>query len=109
MLTKSDLEQIGEVVDKKVAARTTPLEKGLDNVNKRLDGMDTRFDHVDKRLSGIDTRFDHVDKRLSGIEKLQKRHSRDIKQKLNMIIDYFEKEWVRVQKRIDQIQSHLRI
>ena len=95
MLTQRDLEQIGIVVDNKIAARIAPLEKNLDAIDARLGGMDVRFDNVDARLGGI--------------EKSQKRHARDIKQKLNMIIDYFEKEWVKLQKRIDSIETHLRI
>lgn len=57
------------------------VKRGFDDVDHRLDAMDTRFDHIDNRLNGIDHRLDAMDTRLDRIENLLlKKHDQEIEQ-----------------------------
>ncbi|MBE9044113.1 hypothetical protein IQ255_06795 [Pleurocapsales cyanobacterium LEGE 10410] len=57
--------------------RIAVVEKEVNGINKRLDGidsclerMDKRLDSIDSRLERMDKRFDGIDSRLAGIEKI---------------------------------------
>ncbi|MGN0377632.1 MAG: hypothetical protein ACI4ED_08355 [Suilimivivens sp.] len=52
-----------------VKKRLGGVDERLDGVDKRLDGMDKRFDGMDKRLDGMDERLDGIDERLDGIDE----------------------------------------
>lgn len=60
MLTKSDLNQISDIIDR----RLTPVEKRVDKrfaaMDKRLIGMDKRLIDMDKRLGSMEDKMDQV-------------------------------------------------
>lgn len=66
MLTKSDLNQIGNVIDEK-------LEKGLDPIKKDLKYLKKKVNRIDKTVSLIVRNYDEADvklqRRVSKIEQ----------------------------------------
>ncbi len=70
MLTKSDLQQIGGVIDERLGKRLNPIEKDLKDVKKIV---------------------------------------RKIEKTVDVVIDHFDREIVRTQKRVAIIEDNLNL
>ncbi|MEN8253705.1 MAG: hypothetical protein ABFQ62_05020 [Patescibacteria group bacterium] len=77
----------------------------LRSINKQLVG-------VNHRLDGVDKRFDGVDKRLGTLEKdmkTVKRELKTVKKNQNVLIDTFDNELIKHDKRLDKIEHQISI
>ncbi len=110
MLTKDDLQAIRGLIGDAVEQIRGDMNSRFNQVDTRFDGVDARFDGVDARLKQIDVRFDQVETRLDGVEKgllSTKGDIRKIKKDIEIIINVFDKEDVRLQKRVKRIENRL--
>ncbi len=85
------IQQIGEVVDQKIASRLEPIET---------------------RLGGIETRVGSIETRLGRVEKEQKKQGKalkSVKSTLDVAARLFNSEDMHLRKRVKRIETHLRL
>jgi tetrahydromethanopterin S-methyltransferase subunit G len=51
MLTKKDLQQIGELMDSNLEKFAIIINASFDDVYKRFDGIDKRLDNIESRMA----------------------------------------------------------
>jgi len=81
-LTKSDLQQIGNVVDERLGKRLTPVEKRLGNIEERLNPVE------------------------KGIKALRK-DVRYLKKTVDIIAGNYDEGDVLLARRVKKIEEHL--
>ncbi|EKD86641.1 MAG: hypothetical protein ACD_37C00206G0001 [uncultured bacterium] len=110
MLTKTDLDQLGKVVRKivreEVEAEVSDSKNSLGaqvtmtklELKQKINDLDDRIKNTEIKLNGIGKDMKDVKKRVIKTEKT-----------VDIMIDLFDKEIVKTQKRVTRIEDHLRI
>lgn len=87
MLTKSDIEIIGNIIDDKI-----------EPIKGEIKILKNDVDVLKKDVSILKKDMKVIKKQINGI-----------RQDINVIISYFERDHVRLSKRVDRIENHLRL
>ncbi|MFA6532583.1 MAG: hypothetical protein WCT22_01120 [Patescibacteria group bacterium] len=90
MLTQSDLQAIGKVIDDRLSSSEIKLTNKIDSLETKLT---KKIDSLDKRIHSLDKKMD--------------RGFKSVDRKLNLIINYFDLENIDVRKRLNRIELHL--
>lgn len=108
MLIKTDLDQLGKVVRKivreEVEAEVSDAKNSLGaqitmtklELKQKINDLDDRVKNTEIKLNGIDKDIKDVKKRVRKTEKT-----------VDVMIDLFDKEIVKTQKRVTRIEDHL--
>lgn len=96
------IEQFGEMrADiKELQKGMNNLEMRMDRVEKRLDSLEMRMDAVEQRLDRLEQRMDAVEKRLDAVEQRLDR--------LEQRMDAVEKRLDAVENRLDKQEEEIR-
>lgn len=73
MLTKSDLKQIGNVIDERLEEKLEPIKEDLGKLQKDMKGLKKKVNKIDKTVDIIARNYDKEDvklqRRVSKIEE----------------------------------------
>ena len=84
MLTQSDLQAIGKIIDEKIS----PIES---------------------KMGSFETKMQSFEKKLSSLDKKTNRGFKSVDRKLDVIINYFDHQDIDIRKRLNRIELHLGI
>jgi len=98
MLTKSDLEAIGSLMDAQFAAYDIKMEA-------RFTQIDDRFTQIDKKLKEHDHKFTLI---FSELKKI-KTETRKLRKDLSITIVAFDRDIIRTMNDVDLIKDHLHL
>lgn len=84
MLTKKDLQQLGEVVDERIEKSLTPLRQDLSKIG---DVIDAKLEPIRKDLKRLNSKVNKIDKTV------------------NIIVKNYDEGDVPLSKRIDRLEE----
>lgn len=109
-LTKSDLQQIGNVVDERLNKRFIPVEKRLGGIEDRLEPVEKRLGNIEQRLVPVERGLSNIEDRLEPVEKGVKALRRDVrylKRTVDIIARNYDEGDVLLARRVKRIEDHL--
>lgn len=113
MLTKNDLTEIAKLLkplEDKIDARFGKVEERLDKLGLRLDKIEARMEELEEELKDVkeDTASSIFQVRVE-IKEVEQRIKRSVRESQNVVIDFFDKEFNKIKKRVDRIEDHLKL
>lgn len=110
MLTKQDLQAIGNVIDEKLDKRFKEVDEGLDKhfaeFDKKISG---RFNYIDHELEKFESDLKiakiDIEATRNEIETIQK-DIKKIRKDLKITINHFDEDYVDLHKRVDRLEEH---
>ena len=97
MLTQSDLQAIGKILDDRLSSSEIKL-------TNKIDSLETRMGSFEGKLTSLETR---LTKKISAQGKKTDRGFKSVNRKLNVIINYFDHQDIDIRKRLNRIELHL--
>lgn len=115
MLTKTDLEAIGNLIDKKLSTDISAIQVRIANMeNNRVQKFDLM--HLEVQIRSVEKRFAAVEGKLlktaskDDIKNFATKvdtHFRKLHKELKSITRFFDSEYLKLDKRVDRLDQHI--
>ena len=105
MLTKSDLSAIQKVVDSSIQKEVNPLKGDFKTLQTGMDSMQGNVKTLQTGMDSLRTDATSLKKDVKNIKSSVRR----LNKTADVIIDHFDRNQVRLRKRVDKIENHIEL